>query len=124
MKFQIKEAREKAGYSQKELAKIIGVAPNTFHGYESGKHNPKSVLLIEIAKTCNVSVDFLLGLSDKPNLNLDPPAAQYSDFTELLDKLTPEQVGEAKGYIKRMLEEEPKKGIADAENVEPKKRIG
>lgn len=36
MIFRIKEARENAGYSQKELAKIIGVAPNTFHGYESG----------------------------------------------------------------------------------------
>jgi len=124
MKFQIKEAREKAGYSQRELAEIIGVAPNTFHGYESGKHDPRSVLLIEIAKACDVSVDFLLGLSDKPNSNLAPSATIYSDITALLDKLTPEQVGEAKGYIKRMLEEDPKKGIADAENVEPQKRIG
>ena len=64
MKFFIKEARERAGYTQKQLAEIIGVAPNTFHGYESGKHDPKSDLLIQIAKTCDVSVDFLLGLSD------------------------------------------------------------
>jgi Predicted transcriptional regulators len=64
--FRIKEAREKAGYSQKELAEIIGVAPNTFHGYESGKHDPKSVLLAKIAAACNVSVDFLLGQKEKP----------------------------------------------------------
>lgn len=32
MNFYIKEAREKAGFSQKELAEVIGVAPNTFHG--------------------------------------------------------------------------------------------
>ncbi len=68
MKFQIKEAREKIGYSQKELAEIIGVAPNTFHGYESGKHDPKSDLLIKIAQACNVSVDFLLGRTDNPNM--------------------------------------------------------
>lgn len=61
MKFQIKEARMKAGLSQKELAKIIGVAPSTFNGYESGNHDPKSDLLIEIAKACDVTVDFLLG---------------------------------------------------------------
>ena len=67
MKFQIKEAREYAGFSQKELAEKIGVAPNTFHGYESGKHDPKSEILIDIAQACNVSVDFLLGLSkEKP----------------------------------------------------------
>lgn len=45
MNFFIKEAREKAGLSQKELAELIGVAPNTMHGYESGKHDPKSDLL-------------------------------------------------------------------------------
>lgn len=62
MEFRIKEARERAGYSQKELAQIIGVAQNTFHGYESGKHDPKSDLLKKIAKACGVSVDFLLGV--------------------------------------------------------------
>ncbi len=63
MTFRIKEARERAGYSQKELAELIGVAPNTFHGYESGKHDPKSDLLIKIAKACHVSTDFILGAS-------------------------------------------------------------
>lgn len=74
MKFQIKEAREYAGFSQKELAEKIGVAPNTFHGYESGKHDPKSEILIDIAQACNVSVDFLLGLSKEK-----PPAPAEAD---------------------------------------------
>ena len=67
MNFQIKEARERVGLSQKELAERIGVAPNTFHGYESGKHDPKSNLLIDIAKICGVSVDFLLGIEGNEN---------------------------------------------------------
>ena len=61
MKLHIKEARVQAGLSQKDLARMIGVAPSTFNGYESGNHDPKSDLLIKIAKACNVSVDFLLG---------------------------------------------------------------
>lgn len=65
MKFRIKEARESIGLSQKELAQKIGVAPNTFHGYESGKHDPKSDMLIKIANVCGVTVDFLLGRNDK-----------------------------------------------------------
>ena len=69
MKFFIKEARENAGYTQKELAEIVGVAPNTFHGYESGKHDPKSDLLAQIARACRVSVDYLLGLSPDPQPN-------------------------------------------------------
>lgn len=74
MKFYIKEARERIGYSQKELAEIIGVAPNTLHGYESGKHDPKSKLLIQIAQICKVSVDFLLGRTNDafaPTLTTD-----------------------------------------------------
>lgn len=65
MEFRIKESREQAGYSQKELAEIIGVAPNTFHGYESGKHDPKSELPVKIAQVCNVSADFIVGREGK-----------------------------------------------------------
>lgn len=65
--FRIKEAREMAGMSQKELAEKIGVAPNTFHGYESGKHDPKSNLLADISRICGVTVDFLLGLEEMKN---------------------------------------------------------
>lgn len=60
----IKDAREIAGYSQKELAERIGVAPNTFCGYEKGLHDPKSNLLVKIAETCGVSTDFLLGICE------------------------------------------------------------
>lgn len=80
MDFKIKEARESAGYSQKALAEIVGVKPNTFHGYESGKHDPKSELLIEIAKACGVSVDFLLGLEDAKK---KPPAPDRTGTGEI-----------------------------------------
>lgn len=65
MRLYIKEARELVGLSQKELADRVGVAPNTFNGYETGKHDPKSDLLIKIARTCNVTTDFLLGIELK-----------------------------------------------------------
>ena len=87
MEFHIKEAREYAGYSQKELAQIIGVAQNTFHGYESGKHDPKSDLLIKIANACNVSVDFLLGV-DVNNTKKSPSAtdaAPGEDVSQVFD---------------------------------------
>lgn len=64
MKFKIKEAREKANLTQTELAARIGVAPNTFCGYENGLHDPKSKLLVKIAAECGTTVDFLLGLDE------------------------------------------------------------
>lgn len=100
MEFRIKEARESAGYSQKELAQIIGVAQNTFHGYESGKHDPKSDLLIKIANACNVSVDYLLGVNVNSEKN-SPSAAEAApgeDVRNIFDKLNDLLVSE--GFIK------------------------
>lgn len=76
MKFQIKEARVQAGFSQKQLAEIIGVAPSTFNGYESGNHDPKSDLLIKIAQACNVTVDFLLGHDAAASTKKSPSTAE------------------------------------------------
>ena len=75
MKFYIKEAREIVGLSQRALAKLIGVAPNTMHGYESGKHDPKSDQLQKIAEACGVTVDFLLtGKEFQPSDKKETPA--------------------------------------------------
>lgn len=62
-------AREYAGLSQKELAYKLGISPSTLNGYEKGNHDPKSVGLIGIAKICNVTTDFLLGLSNNISKN-------------------------------------------------------
>lgn len=79
MKFKIREAREASGFSQKELAKVIGVAPSTFNGYESGNHDPKSDLLIKIAEACSVTVDFLLGREETtPTNKKNSPGADES----------------------------------------------
>lgn len=60
----IREAREAAGLSQKELAEKMGVKPATLNGYEKGNHDPKSDGLSAIADICDVTVDFLLGRDD------------------------------------------------------------
>ena len=66
MKLNIKQARELAGLTQKDLAEKLGVAASTFNGYEKGQHDPKSDVLIAISNICGVSTDFLLGLTDYP----------------------------------------------------------
>jgi len=61
VEFKIREARQAAGISQKDLAARLGISPPTLSGYESGAHDPKSDLLSDIADICGVSVDYLLG---------------------------------------------------------------
>ena len=61
MIFRIREAREAAGMTQAELAALLGINNVTLSGYETGKHDPKSATLVQIAKICNTTTDFLLG---------------------------------------------------------------
>ena len=62
MNFRIREARMAANLTQKELAEKLGIKDTTLSGYEIGAHDPKSNTLIEIARICGTTVDFLLGV--------------------------------------------------------------
>ncbi len=62
----IKEARQRAGLLQKNMAKELGIDPSTLHGYESGKHTPTPQMLRRIADICGVTVDYLVGAEEDP----------------------------------------------------------
>lgn len=62
MIFRIKEARTAANLTQKQLADMLGIKDTTLSGYETGAHDPKSNTLTDIARICNTTVDYLLGI--------------------------------------------------------------
>ena len=70
MNFRIREARKAANLTQDQLANMLGIKNSTLSGYEIGSHDPKSNTLIEIARICNTSVDYLLGI-DSASLDSD-----------------------------------------------------
>lgn len=61
----IKQLREGTGLSQKDFADNVGIKQTTYNGYETGKHQPKSDVLILLADKCGVTVDYLLGATDE-----------------------------------------------------------
>lgn len=68
----LQELRKARGYSQQDVAKLIGVGRTTYLKYESGDNRPTRKLN-ELARLFNVSADYLLGLTDTP---ADPTHAQ------------------------------------------------
>ena len=68
----LQELRKARGYSQQDVAKLIGVGRTTYLKYESGDNRPTRKLN-ELARLFNVSADYLLGLTDTP---ADPAPAQ------------------------------------------------
>lgn len=62
----LKNARERKGISQKDVAEKIGVAKSTYSLYESGNREPNVQTIKKIADVLSVSADDLLGLNDEP----------------------------------------------------------
>lgn len=60
----LKELREKNGYTQKRLGELLHVSKNSISHYELGKSMPDISVLIEMTDIFDVSMDFLLGLTD------------------------------------------------------------
>ena len=61
----IRDLREDNDISQKQLAEYLGVAQNTYSQYETGKIEWTAPVLIKLSKFYQVSVDYLLDLTDK-----------------------------------------------------------
>ena len=57
----IKDARLKAGLTQKQLSELVGVSPHAVWSWEAGKMKPTPEHLLELAYRCETSTDWLLG---------------------------------------------------------------
>ena len=61
----IKDIREDRDKSQTEIAEILGMKQQQYARYEIGTQEIPVHHLITLAKYYNVSIDYLVGLSDK-----------------------------------------------------------
>jgi len=57
----ITELRIKAGHTQTETGKLLGIPQPTYAGYETGRNEPDINTLIQIADLYHVSMDYLTG---------------------------------------------------------------
>lgn len=60
--------REERGISQREVAENIGVTEVGYQNYEVGRRKPNFDALYSIANFFGVSLDYLFGRSDNPNV--------------------------------------------------------
>lgn len=55
--------------TQKEFSAFLKIPQPTLSAYESGKNKPTIDVVINIAKKCNVSIDWLCGIEKKSNIS-------------------------------------------------------
>ena len=69
-KDRLRQARLNAGMTQMDMAKALEVKNYTTYGqYENGHRMPGFEMIVKFAKALNVSIDWLAGLSDDPQIH-------------------------------------------------------
>ena len=66
--YRIRELREDRDLTQREIAQAIGTTQQQYSKIEMGKSDIGAEKLILLAKLYNVSVDYILGLSNNPEM--------------------------------------------------------
>ena len=66
----IKLLREKAGLTQSELARVLGLSRSAVNAWEMGLSVPSTQYVVELAKNFKVSADFLLGLEENATIQV------------------------------------------------------
>ena len=70
MKFQrIQDLRTDADLSQKQLSEILHISQRSYSHYETGSRNIPVEMLIRLANCYDISVDYLVGRTDKKEMN-------------------------------------------------------
>ena len=70
MKFQrIQDLRTDADMSQKQLSEILHISQRSSSHYETGSRNIPVEMLIRLANYYDISVDYLVGRTDKKEMN-------------------------------------------------------
>ena len=64
----LKTFRKLNKLTQQELAKVLGTTREQFYLYETGKRELRESQIVTICKHFNVSADYLLGISDNPDV--------------------------------------------------------
>lgn len=78
--------RKEKGFTQPDFAAYLGIALPTLRTYEKSISEPTMGKLVIIANKCNVSVDWLCGMTEIRNVKID-----FTRFLDMLQALEPEQ---------------------------------
>jgi len=101
----LKIARTKTKYSQKQFASMLGISSQRYNAYETGRREPDNEMLLLIADKLNVDVNFLLGKMDSLKLPKLSATGTLKDILDVfqhagLDGLTADELDKVAEYVR------------------------
>ena len=95
----LQDLRIEAGVKQEDLGKMLNLSKNAVSAYEKERNEPSDEIKIKLARFFDVSVDYLLGLTDDPC-----PYKSRKRHVRIPDNMTDEQIAFIEKFIKFLAE--------------------
>ena len=64
----IRDLREDRDLTQKQVSGVLQCSQQVYSNYELGQRDIPTDILIKLSSYYNVSVDYILGITDNPNI--------------------------------------------------------
>lgn len=100
------ELRKDADLTQDDLAEILKINKHSISSYERNKSEPPDAIKIAIAQYFNVSIDYLLGLT-----NIPTPLEKQQQMLRLPNSFPKKSLPELTNYIEYLIYREKKNNI-------------
>ena len=79
----VKNLRERDGYTQSSLAKVLHVSQSTIGSWETQVREPTLKGISDLCSIFNTSADYLLGLTSNPSVPVSVPPSDFSLVSQL-----------------------------------------
>lgn len=100
---------EERNVTAAQVTKEAGLTSGLLTQWKQRKQKPSTEAIVKLATYFNVSVDYLLGLTDENDkLATGSGKEQLSEFAVMLEKLSPEALEQVKKYTRFVLDEQEK----------------
>lgn len=104
----LKQIRIERGLQQEDVAEILNLHRATISRYENNQREPDINTLINIAKHFDISIDWLLGITDRKVSvnNLNSQVNNFTDLYEIYSSLSSEKQALLRAFAKLLAEQD------------------
>ncbi|CAG7632755.1 helix-turn-helix domain-containing protein [Paenibacillus allorhizosphaerae] len=81
----IASLREKLSMTQEDLSNKLGISRASLSHYENNRRAPDYETIVKIANLFHVSIDYIIGRTEDPQMVLDEEVREFVDSLELSD---------------------------------------
>ena len=82
----LRELRKAKGYQQKEIAELLGISPQTYNGYETGRNEPPIEVLVRFSYLYELPIDMLVQ-KDRQHKDNESVMVTVTKFDEEIEEI-------------------------------------